>query len=134
MPRAVATWLITFAHTGCGDVGAGTAVIVQNGAVTWSEQGVYCPGIPCHGGTWQAADLDDDGNDELLWFQEYMGHESSGERSLTVMAVANGEPTESDRLALASRGSAEGTVTTAMTAARATGSYQRCTERNGSSS
>lgn len=104
----VATWLITFAHTGCGDVGAGAAAIVQNGAVTWSEQGFYGPGTPCHGGTWQAADLDGDGNDELLWFQESMGHESSGHRSLTVMAVANGEPTERDQLGLASRGSAEG--------------------------
>jgi hypothetical protein len=102
------TWLITFANAGCGGIGAGAAVIVQNGAVTWSEPGFYGRGTPCRGGTWQAADLDGDSNDELLWFQEDEGHERSGARSLTVMAVANGKPTESDQLALASRGSYDG--------------------------
>lgn len=104
----VPTWLITFADAECGDVGAGAAAIVQNGAVTWSEPGFYGPGTPCRGGTWQAADLDGDSNDELLWFQEYEGHERSGHRSLTVMVVADGKPTESDQLALASRGSYDG--------------------------
>lgn len=104
----VPTWLITFANAGCGGVGAGAAAIVQNGAVTWSEPGFYSPGTPCNDGTWQAADLDGDSNDELLWFQEYEGHERSGHRSLTVMAVANGKPTESDQLALASLGTYDG--------------------------
>jgi hypothetical protein len=108
MRARVPTWLLTFADPGCGGLGAGAAAIIQNGVVTWSEPGFYAPGTPCRGGTWQPADLDGDGNDELLWFQDYEGHEGSGSRSLTVMALVNGKPAESGELALESRGSSEG--------------------------
>lgn len=99
------TWLITFAASGCGDPGAGAAAIVQSGAVTWSDPGFGAPGTPCRGGTWQAADLDGDGSDELLLFEDYQGHEGFARRSLGVMAIESGKPVPGDGLALASRGS-----------------------------
>jgi hypothetical protein len=104
----VPTWLITFADTGCGDARVDAAMIVQNGALTWIEPGFYELGMRCRGGIWQPADLDGDGSDELLWVQDYDGHEGYRRRWLTVMAVSNGEPTESGQLALASRGANEG--------------------------
>jgi len=102
------TWLLTFADPGCGGLGAGAAAIVENGVVTWRQPGFFAPGTPCRGATWEPADLDGDGNDELLLFEDDERHDGSGHRSLAVMAIANGKPSDGGGLALSSRGSAEG--------------------------
>lgn len=93
------TWLITFANAECGSA----AAIVEGGAVTW-HQGPDAPGWPCRADSWQAADLDGDGTDELLWIRDAEGHEGSSHRSLTVRSIVDGAPEAGDSLALASRG------------------------------
>jgi hypothetical protein len=79
------SWLITLEAT-CGDA----VVVIRDGAVVWSDgHEPAAGGTPCLEYSWDAADLDGDGMDELLERRSYQGHEGSGDTSLTVFPIAD---------------------------------------------
>jgi hypothetical protein len=100
------TWLLT-GSSECGEADAGSAAIVQDGAVTWSEPHVGTPGNMCNGHSWDLTDLDGDGSDELFELREYVSHEGSSHSSLTISALVEGVPTGGDTLELSDRGTYE---------------------------
>jgi hypothetical protein len=77
----------------------GYAVIVDaTGTVRWTD--IFNAFTPGDWRTWIVVDLDGDGLDELIDYDDHHGHMGMGGRSLTVHPIVNGVPGEGSTLEL----------------------------------